>query len=106
MPTDAFGSGLPWVETIVQSFQLHSFLDLHRTLLPVLIARNGHLVRGDLRGVPSLAFRSDAGAAFTWVASDDGVRIVEGDADAATVVALPEQTFSEFIHELLTASGR
>jgi hypothetical protein len=56
--------------------------------------------------MPALAFRSDAGAAFTWVASDDGVRVVEGDADAATVVALPEQTFSEFIHELLTASGR
>jgi hypothetical protein len=105
MPTDAFGSGLPWVETIVQSFQSHSFVDFHRTLLPVLIARNAHLVRGDLRGVSSLAFRSDAGAAFTWVASDDGVRVVEGDADAVTLVELAERTFSEFVHELLTASG-
>ena len=52
-----------------------------------------------------LAFRTDDGVAFTWVASEDGVRVVEGDAEAATVVELSERTFSEFIAELLTASG-
>jgi hypothetical protein len=62
-------------------------------------------VRNDLRGVPSLAFRTDAGAAFTWTASDDGVRVVEGDDGAATVVRLSEPTFSEFVHDLLTAAG-
>ena len=105
MPTDVLGSGLPWVEAIARAFAPYSFVDFHRSQLPALIARNGHLVRNDLRGVPSLAFRSDAGPAFTWVASGAGVEIVEGDAGAATVVALSEPTFSEFIHELLTASG-
>src|SRR5215470_8082477 len=105
MPTDARGSGLPWVEAIAHSFGPIPFLEFHRTRLPALIARNGHLVRSDLCGVPSLAFRLDADTAFTWVASDDGARIVEGDAGAATVVTLSEQTFSEFIHELLTAAG-
>jgi hypothetical protein len=105
MPTDGVGSGLPWIEAIARSFEPHSFVSFHRAELPALIARNGHLVLSDLRGVPSLAFRSDDGRAFTWVASDDGVRVFEGDAGAATLVALSEQTFSEFVHELLTATG-
>src|SRR5262245_58499697 len=105
MPTDAFGSALPWVEAIARSFEPYSFVDFHRVQLPALISRNGHRVRADLLGVPPLAFCSDDGTAFTWVASDDGVQVVEGDADAVTVVALSEPTFSEFIHELLTATG-
>src|SRR5262245_64976282 len=105
MPTDAFHSALPWVDAIARSFEPYSFVDFHRIQLPALISRNGHLVLADLRGVPPLAFRSDGDTAFTWVASGDGVRVVEGDDDAATVVALSEATFSEFIHELLTATG-
>jgi hypothetical protein len=105
MPTDVPGSGLPWVEAIARSFEPYSFVDFHHARLPALVGRNGPLVRSDLRGVPSLAFRTDADTAFTWVASDEGVQVVGGDAGAATVVALSEQTFSEFIHELLTAAG-
>jgi hypothetical protein len=105
MPTDVPGSGLPWVEAIARSFEPYSFEEFHRARLPALIARNGHLVRSDLRGVPSLAFRSDGDTAFTWIASDEGVQVVEGEAGGATVVALSEATFSEFLHELLTASG-
>src|SRR5262245_9068004 len=104
MPTDTLGSALPWVEAIARSFEPCAFADFHRARLPALIARNGHLVQSDLRGVPPLGFRSED-AAFTWLASDAGVRVVEGDADAATVVSLSEPTFSEFIHELLTAAG-
>ena len=104
MPTDSQGSGLPWVDAIARSFELLSFVDFHRARLPALIARHGHLVREDLRGVGSLAFCSDAGPAFTWAASDAGMTVIEG-ADADTVVALSESTFSEFIHQLLTASG-
>jgi phytanoyl-CoA dioxygenase PhyH len=104
MPTDVAGSGLPWVEAIARSFAPYSFLEFHRASMPALIARNGHLVRSDLRGAPSLAFRSN-GEAFTWVASEEGVRVVAGDACADTLVELSEATFSEFIHELLTASG-
>jgi len=105
MGTDALGSGLPWVDAIARSFEPYSFVAFHRAGLPALNARHGHLVRGDLRGVAPLAFRLDADTAFTWVASDDGVHVVDGDAGAATVVALSEQTFSEFLHELLTAAG-
>jgi Phytanoyl-CoA dioxygenase (PhyH) len=105
MPTDVPGSGLPWVGAIARSFDPYSFVDFHRARLLSLVVRNGHLVRSDLRDVPPLAFRSDAGAAFTWVASEGGVQVVAGDADAATVVTLSEATFSEFIHELLTAAG-
>ena len=39
------------------------------------------------------------------VAPDDGLRVVEGDADAETLVELAEQAFSDFLNELLTASG-
>src|SRR5262245_6904950 len=105
MATDETGSGLPWVEAIARSFEPYSFLDFHRTRLPALSAHHGHLVRADLRGVPPLAFRTDAGPTFTWIASDGGVRVVEGDAEADTLVELSERTFSEFLHELLTASG-
>jgi len=105
VPTDVLGSALPWVEAIARSFEPYPFAGFHRARLPGLIARNGHLVRSDLRGVPSLAFRSEVDAAFTWVACDSGVQVVEGDDDAAIVVGLSEQTFSEFIQELLTAAG-
>lgn len=105
MLTDVLGSGLPWVEAIIRAFAPYTFVDFHRAVLPAWVARNGHLVRNDLRTAASLAFRSEAGTAYTWLASEDGVRIVEGNADAATVVALTERTFSEFIHDLLTATG-
>lgn len=105
MPTDAHGSALPWVEAIARSFEPCDFASFHREILPALVARNGHLVRDDLRGVAPLAFRIDPATAFTWIPSDAGVRIVEGDAGAATVVELSGQAFSELIHELLTAAG-
>jgi hypothetical protein len=105
MATDVVGTGLPWVDAIAQSFEPHPFGEWHRVQLPALVVRHGHLVVEDLHGVEPLAFRVDDGTAFTWIASDDGVRIAEGDASAATVVALSESTFSEFLDELLTASG-
>jgi len=95
---------LTWAAAIPQSFQHYSFVGFHREQLPELVQRRGDLVAADLLGVPALAFRSD-GAAFTWVASPRGVEIQEGDAQAATVVELSEQTFSDFLNELLTARG-
>jgi hypothetical protein len=105
MATDVVGTGLPWVDAIARSFESYAFAEWHRVRLPALVASNGHLVVDDLHGVDPLAFRLDDGTGFTWIASDDGVRIVEGDAAATTVVELSEATFSEFLHELLTASG-
>jgi hypothetical protein len=105
MATDVVGTGLPWVEAIAQSFERYSFVEWHRTELAALVARHGDLVVDDLRGADPLAFRLDDGTAFTWIAAEDGVRVIEGDVGAATVVELSERTFSEFVHELLTATG-
>ncbi len=105
MGTDVTGTGLPWVEAIVEAFPLHGFVEFHRRELPSLVERHGELVADDLRGVPPLAFRLPDGTCFTWRATDAGVEVLEGDADAATLVELSETTFSELVDELLTASG-
>jgi len=105
MPTDAIGSGLPWVDAIARSFETLSFVEFHRVRLPKLIERNGHLVAADIANAGPLAFRIDDTTAFTWAPTGSGMRAIEGDADAETVVVLSEQTFSEFIQELLTAAG-
>ena len=60
------------------------FVAFHHRELPALSARHGQLVVADLRGVAPLAFRTDDGTTFTWVVTEDGVRVVEGDAEAAT----------------------
>jgi hypothetical protein len=105
MATDVTGTGLPWVDEIARAFAPRSFTDFHRDELPQLVTRHGHLVVDDLRGVPPLAFRIGDGTTFTWIAGPDGVRAVEGDAGAATLVELDAAVFSEILHELLTASG-
>ena len=85
MGTDVIGTGLPWVDAIAESFVPRGFVAFHRSELPALSPRRGHLVVDDLRGVaPRVLYRR--GVAFTWVASADGVSMVEGDAEAATVV--------------------
>lgn len=105
MGTDVIGSGLPWVDAITRAFAPYDFVELHRVQLPTLIERHGHLVADDLRGVTPLAFRTDEAVAFTWVPTEHGIRVVDGDDDAATVVELSPDAFSSFLHELLTASG-
>lgn len=105
MATDVVGTGLPWVEAIADSFPAHSFDAFHREELPRLVAARGALVVDDLLGAPPVAFRIDDGATFTWRTTPAGVEAVEGDADAAVLVELSEATFSEFLHELLTATG-
>src|SRR5689334_4288744 len=105
MGTDTLGTGLPWVDAIARSFAPRPFADFHRRELPELVGRNGHLVADDLRGVPPLGVGIEHGTAFTWHASELAVEVAEGDGDAVTLVELSEATFSEFLHELLTASG-
>jgi Phytanoyl-CoA dioxygenase (PhyH) len=105
MATDSRGSGLPWVEAIARSFEPLSFFDFHRTRLPALVARHGRLVADDLRLAAPLAFRLPTGEAFTWKPAPQGLEILDGDHSAETVVELGEETFSEFIHQLITASG-
>src|SRR4051794_10817832 len=96
---------LPWVEQIAAAFPFHGFRAFHLQDLPHLIARNGHLVRRDLADAPPIAFRIEKGTTFSWVGGGDGLRIVEGDTDAQTLVELSEQTFSDHINELLTSTG-
>src|SRR5262249_51099305 len=59
----------------------------------------------DLSDAAPLAFRVDGAGSVTWMASGSGMRVVPGDAEAETLVALSERTFSEFVQELLTAAG-
>lgn len=105
MPTDAVGSGLPWVDAVAASFEPIAFEAFHRTTLPAQVARHGRLVAKDLRSASPLGFRTESGAAWTWVPSAEGMRAVPGEAEAATLVELSERTFSEHVHELVTASG-
>ncbi len=104
MATDVVGSGLPWIDEIGRAFPRHEFARFHRIALPRLIDARAHLVDADLRDAASVAFRESDGATFTWTGTN-GWRVVEGDAAAATVIELDERTFSDFINELLTASG-
>lgn len=69
------------------------------------MAKHGHLVAADLRRAAPVAFRIDDSTAFAWRATDQGMQVVDGDTEATTVVELSERTFSEFIDELLTATG-
>jgi Phytanoyl-CoA dioxygenase (PhyH) len=105
MGTDAAGTTLPWVDAIAQSFPAHSFVAFHREVLPDLATNRGALVAHDLRGAPALAFEIDDGTSFTWKATEHSVAVVEGTDEASTVIALSEETFSEHVNELLTASG-
>ncbi len=105
MGTDVIGSGLPWVDAIAASFVPYSFGEFHRVELPRLAAERAALVADDLRGVAPLGFRIDDGTTFTWQSADGAVRVAEGDDAVAVLVELSEATFSEFLHELLTASG-
>lgn len=104
MGTDVTGTGLPWVEAIAASFDHHDFDDFNRTEFPALVVRHAHLVTDDLRGAPPLAFRCD-GSSFTWVATDTGIDVREGHADASVVIDLSPATFSEWVDELITTSG-
>jgi len=103
--TDVAGTDLAWIDAIGRSFESSSFAEFHRVTLPALTAKHGDLVRDDLAGVAPLTFRIPDGTARTWWPSPNGVRVGEDDGLEGTVVELSERTFSEFVNELLTASG-
>jgi hypothetical protein len=104
MATDVAAAGLPWIEAVRQSFELRRFTEFHRRELPELIARHGRLVADDVRAAPTIAFRIEDGTTFSWVAGDP-MQVVEGGAEASTLIELSEAAFSDFLHELLTANG-
>jgi hypothetical protein len=103
--TDMPGTGLPWVEAIAASFPPYSFTEFHTSELPELNARTKELVVADLAGAPPIGFRIPDGRAYTWLSTPNGINAVEGDAEAEILVEIDEVTFSQYLHELLTASG-
>jgi hypothetical protein len=105
MATDLVGTGLPWVEAIAGSFAPISFSAFHTVDLPQKVKARGHLVAADLDGVPAVGFRIEDGTAYTWQMTPSGVQAVAGSTGASTLIELSEATFSEFLHDLLSASG-
>jgi Phytanoyl-CoA dioxygenase (PhyH) len=81
------------------------FQHFHRVELPRRVASgNGELAARDLDGASPIAFQVGADA-YTYVPSADSVRIVPGNADAATVVEMSLGAWQEFVHEFRTAFG-
>lgn len=104
MATDVAATGLPWIEEVRRSFDLRPFADFHRRELPQLVERHGVLIASDVAGAPTIAFRIDDGTTFSW-APGNPLDIGDDDAGATTLIELSEDTFSDFLHELLTANG-
>jgi hypothetical protein len=103
--TDTAGTRLPWIEEIGRSFPARSFDAFHRHDLPQLLDRAGDVIAADIVAAPTVAFRVEDGTTFAWAAGPGGMEVREGEGGAATLVELPEEVFSDFLHELLTASG-
>ena len=62
----------------------------HRDVLPArLAAGNGALAVGDARLIGPLAIQTPSGT-YTYVPGTDTIDIVEGDANAKTVIALDD----------------
>jgi hypothetical protein len=69
------------------------------------VERNGRLVARDLQGAPPIAFQTPRGDAFCWRPTPEGLAVAEVVGDAETVVEISEQTFSDYVNELLSAVG-
>ena len=106
MGTDVVGTGLPWIEAIAESFEPHDFLTFHRTELPAFSARNGHLVVADLRRRAAARVlhrrRHRLHLAPVRRAAAGGRKATPAPRRSWSC---REQTFSDFVNELLTASG-
>ena len=64
MATIGDATTLPWVDEIAASFPVRDFVAFHRSELPELIARHGHLSAAICAARP-LAFRVEDGTTFT-----------------------------------------
>lgn len=78
----------------------------HREELPErLAAGNAAVAAPGTPGLRPLAFRTPAGAAFTYLPEAGGVRIVSGDDAAATVLEIAAEDFGLLVHDLESAPG-
>ena len=81
----------------------HAF---HREDLPRrLAAGNGALAAPGARRLGSLAFRTPAGDAYTYVPGETGVDVVPGESEADTVIEVDNEIFSNIVNELDAAAG-
>ncbi len=83
------------------------FIDFHRHELPRrLAAGHGALAaEDDLEAIGPLAFRVPEGASFTYRPRPGGVDVVEGDAEARTVIEVEAERFRELVLDLESAPG-
>jgi hypothetical protein len=87
----------------VGTIDFHAF---HRDELPARLAGgNGALAGPAGRRLGSLAFRTPAGDAYTYVPGDAGVAVVPGDETADTVIEVEPEIFSNLVNELDAAAG-
>jgi hypothetical protein len=89
----------------VPGFRALDFVAYHRDELPGLLAAGrGELAGRALGSLGSLAFRI-ADAAFTYAPAGASVALVEGDADAETVVTLDAADWEGLAHDYESAPG-
>ena len=87
------------------AFERLDFDQFHRQRVPELLAGNGPLATATAGGLRPVAFRLPDGRAWTYAVGDDGLEVRPGDDDAATVVALTEDDWSDFANEARTCFG-
>ena len=89
------------------AFPLLDFEDFHRRELPRrLAAGHGALAaEADLASLGTLAFRLPSGPAFSYRPQPGGIEVVEGDADARTVIEISPEDWSNVVHDLDSAPG-
>jgi len=78
----------------------------HREELPALLgAGRAPLVAKAARGLAPFAFRLREGGAFTYRPVSDGVELIVGDADAASVIELERAAWEGLVEELEAPAG-
>ena len=89
------------------SFARVEFAAYHRGELPRRLAAGYGAVaaQDDLGALGGLAFRLPDGASFTYRPRAGGVDVVEGDAEAHTVIEIAPELWSELVHDLESAPG-
>lgn len=77
------------------------FEHFHAHRLPQLLAAgNGRLAAATVRATPPIAFRSQAGSAYTYALSGQEVVVQPGSDEAATVVRVSDAQWSDFVNQI------
>ena len=87
------------------AFERLDFDRFHREQVPPLLDRNGSLATATAGTLRPIAFRLPDGRAWAYSVGADGLGVRPGDDEAATVVALSEADWSDFVTEARTCFG-